>query len=57
MHELSGDLVGFWKTQTIYAAIELGVIDELPGTLQNIATATQINKKKLFAFIERSVGT
>ena len=45
MHELSGDLVGFWKTQTIYAAIELGVIDELPGTLQNIATATQINKK------------
>lgn len=45
MHELSEDLVGFWKTQTIFAAIKLGLIDELPGTLQNIATATKLNKQ------------
>ncbi len=45
MHELSGDLVGFWKTQTIFAAIKLGLIDELPGTLQNVTTAIELNKQ------------
>lgn len=29
---LSGDLVGFWRTQTIGAAVELGVIEALPAT-------------------------
>lgn len=28
---LSGDLVGFWRTQTIGAAVELGVIEALPA--------------------------
>ena len=44
MHELSGDLVSFWKTQTIYAAVKLGVMDALPGSLQAIATETRLNK-------------
>ena len=29
---LSGDMVGFWRTQTIGAAVELGVIEALPAT-------------------------
>jgi hypothetical protein len=29
---LSGDLVGFWRTQTIATAVSLGVIEALPGT-------------------------
>ena len=34
---LSGDMVGFWKTQTIGAAVELGVIEALPATELEIA--------------------
>jgi hypothetical protein len=34
---LSADMVGFWRTQTIAAAVRLGVIEELPCTVGNIA--------------------
>lgn len=34
---LSGDMVGFWRTQTIGAAVELGVIEELPATVEEVA--------------------
>lgn len=34
---LSGDMVGFWKTQTIAAAVRLGVIETLPATENQIA--------------------
>lgn len=34
---LSGDMVGFWRTQAIAAAVRLGLIDALPGTEGKIA--------------------
>lgn len=34
---LSSDLVGFWRTQTLGAAVELGVMEALPGTEQELA--------------------
>lgn len=34
---LSADLVGFWRTQTIAAAVRLGVIAALPATADNVA--------------------
>jgi hypothetical protein len=34
---LSGDMVGFWRTQTIGAAVELGVIEALPATDEQVA--------------------
>lgn len=34
---LSADMVGFWKTQTIAAAVDIGLIDALPG-LSNALT-------------------
>ncbi len=34
---LSGDLVGFWRTQAICAAVELGVFEALPGTCEGVA--------------------
>ncbi|HEX8109598.1 MAG TPA: methyltransferase [Kofleriaceae bacterium] len=34
---LSGDLVGFWRTQTIAAAVRLGVIEALPATEADVA--------------------
>lgn len=36
---LSGDMVGFWRTETICTAVELGVFDALPGTVEGIAQA------------------
>ncbi len=34
---LSGDMVGFWRTQTIGAAVRLGVLEALPATEGEIA--------------------
>lgn len=34
---LSGDMVGFWRTQTIGTAVELGVIEAMPGSSCEIA--------------------
>jgi hypothetical protein len=34
---LSGDLVGFWRTEAICAAVELGVFEALPATTTGIA--------------------
>ena len=36
---LSDDLTGFWRTQTICAAVELGVIEALPATAADVAGA------------------
>lgn len=34
---LSADMVGFWKTQTIAAAVDLGIFETLPGSSVSIA--------------------
>lgn len=34
---LSSDLVGFWRTQTICAAVELGVVEALPAKTRELA--------------------
>ena len=39
---LSADMVGFWKTQTIAAAVDLGVIDALPGEAESLAHHCQL---------------
>ncbi len=36
---VSGDLVGFWRTQAICAAVELGVFDVLPASADGVARA------------------
>ncbi len=41
--DLSGDLVGFWRTQTIGAAVGLGVIDALPATGSEIVDQCQVS--------------
>jgi DNA-binding MarR family transcriptional regulator len=40
--ELSGDLVGFWKSETIKRAVELNLLDHLPGSLEDIAAIIQL---------------
>jgi SAM-dependent methyltransferase len=37
LQALSADMVGFWRTQTLAAAAELGVIQGLPGTPEQVA--------------------
>ena len=32
LQELSADMVGYWRSQTIFAAVKLGVFDALPAT-------------------------
>lgn len=39
---VSSDLVGFWRTQTLRAAVELGVFDALPGSLDALAQRCQV---------------
>ena len=42
LEELSGDLVGMWRTQAIRAAVELGVFETLPGSAQNIERSLEL---------------
>lgn len=44
---LSADLVGFWRTQTLRAAVELGVFDALPGSAEHVALRCQIPPERL----------
>ncbi len=49
--ELSNDMVGFWKTWTLYTAITLKVPDHLPSNQESIADTLQIplsHIKRLF---------
>ncbi len=37
LESLSGDMVGLWRTQTIHAAVELGVFECLPASANEVA--------------------
>lgn len=41
--ELSADLIGFWKTQTIYAAVKYRLLDQLPATVEQLAAAVKLS--------------
>ena len=36
LEELSGEMVGLWRTQTIRAAVELGALDALPMSIREV---------------------
>jgi len=40
--ELSGDLVGYWRTFTAWAAAELGIVGMLPASTEQIAHCTRL---------------
>lgn len=48
---LSGDLVGFWKSETIKLAVELNLLDSLPGSLEEIAARDLMPKQNLERFL------
>ena len=41
---LSGDMVGVWRTQTIHAAVELGAIECLSASAEEVERQTQIHE-------------
>ena len=42
LEELSGDMVGMWRTQAIRAAVELGLFEALPASAQDIERALEL---------------
>ena len=42
LEELSGDMVGMWRTQTIRAAVELGVFESLPASTRDIERSLEL---------------
>lgn len=43
---LSADMVGFWKTQAIAAAVAVGLIDALPGAVEALARRCQLQPER-----------
>ena len=43
LEELSGDMVGMWKTQAIRAAVELGVFESLPASALDIERSIELS--------------
>jgi hypothetical protein len=45
--ELSGDIVAYWRTQTIKAAVDFNVFDFLPATLPHLSEQTKLDPSSL----------
>lgn len=43
---LSDDLTGFWRTQTICAAVELGVFEALPAAVETVAQKCDLDRDR-----------
>lgn len=50
--ELSADMVGYWKTFAIAAAVELGLPEALPGASAEIAAATGAGEDRMRVLVE-----
>lgn len=49
--ELSADMVGYWKTFTIAAAVELNLCNSLPAASHNLALQTSTDESKLIRLL------
>ncbi len=49
---LSSDLVGYWRTFTIAAAVELSIFDHLPANLNELAVNTQTLPERLIRLLK-----
>ena len=48
---LSSDMVGFWRTEAIAAAVRLGIADELPATTPELAAVLAAHPTRLEALL------
>lgn len=44
---LSADMVGFWRTETIATAVKLKILNNLPGTTEEIASRSNLPKSRV----------
>ena len=51
LEELSADMVGLWKTQTIHAAVQLGVFEALPATGRDIEASLKLGRDTGFRLL------
>lgn len=52
---LSADMVGFWRTEAIAAAVELGIFEAMPGTTADIAGRLGLDHGRLNALLRALV--
>ena len=52
---LSADMVGFWRTETIAAAVKLGVFEALPGTAAEVAARCNLHEDRTLRLL-RALG-
>ena len=45
--ELSADMVGYWKTYTIYTGVKLGIFERLPATVEQLSISCKCNTQRL----------
>ena len=45
--ELSADMVGYWRTFTIYTGVKLGIFEQLPATVEQLAITCACNIDRL----------
>lgn len=53
--ELSSDLIGFWKAETIKTALQLGILDLLPASIEHIASNLDMRSDKTYRLL-RALG-
>lgn len=53
--ELSRDMVGFWRTQTVAAAVELGIFECLPSSARDVAIQCALDQERT-ARLLRALG-
>lgn len=47
LHSLSADMVSFWKSETIFVAAELGVLNQLPIEKKELAKKISLSNEKI----------
>ncbi len=52
---LSADMVGYWRTDAIAAAVELGLVEALPGSTQALALRLAVHAGRLSALLRALV--
>ena len=51
MHQISGELVGFWNTYLINAVSQMGILQLLPANTDFLATKLDVNQNHLHRFL------
>lgn len=51
MHQISGEMVGFWNTYLLNAAAHIGILELLPDNIVSLTKKLEVNKNNLQRFL------